>query len=181
MDRPGLDYIRDHPGDWLALEGRKFRLFWNRAEIVDTESQESHEDDSPVLRWLASVAHFGVLAPLSCAGVLLTWRDWRRLWLFYALIVVYLLSVMAFYVLARYRLPVVPLLIVFAAAAVARSSSLVTDWRTVRRISFAGIAGVFMCRRCRGLFERASGFSRYHARRHISECRRRLPGSRTSR
>jgi tetratricopeptide (TPR) repeat protein len=135
-----FDYIRGHPADWLALEARKFRLFWNRTELVDTESQESHEDESPILRWLASVAHFGVLAPLSCAGVLLTWHDRRRLWLLYALIGVYLLSVMAFYVVARYRLPVVPLLIVFAAAAVARSISLAA--RRTRPISAVEIAGV---------------------------------------
>ena len=60
-----LDYIRTNPRDWLALEARKLRLLTNVTEAIDTESQESYEDDSPPLRLVARVAHFGVLLPLS--------------------------------------------------------------------------------------------------------------------
>ena len=40
--------------DWLALVGRKFALLWNRGEMLDTESQESYEEVSPVLRVLGA-------------------------------------------------------------------------------------------------------------------------------
>jgi tetratricopeptide (TPR) repeat protein len=123
-----LHDIRTRPADWLALEARKLRLLLNATETIDTESQESHEDYSPLLWLLGHVANFGVLAPLAALGVWLTWSDRRRLWLLYGMIVVYALSVLAFYVVARYRLPLVPLLIVFAAAAIVRGRVTLTTW-----------------------------------------------------
>jgi tetratricopeptide (TPR) repeat protein len=135
--RLAFDYIRSHPTDWLRLEARKFRLFWNRIEIVDTESQESYEEYSPVLRFLGRVWHFGVLAPLACLGLWITWSNRRSLWLVYAMAIVYSISVLAFYVVARYRLPLVPFLILFAAAAVTRGRLFV-----VTRARPALVAGV---------------------------------------
>jgi tetratricopeptide (TPR) repeat protein len=115
-----LDDIVSEPARWLALESRKFRLLWNVTEVIDTESQESHEDYSPLLRLVGHVAHFGLLAPLACLGVWLTWGERRLLWPLHAMIVAYALSLLAFYVVARYRLPLVPFLVIFAAAAVVR-------------------------------------------------------------
>jgi tetratricopeptide (TPR) repeat protein len=136
-----LQYIRTQPTEWLALEARKLRLLLNVTEVVDTESQESHEDYSWLLRLLGHVAHFGVLAPLACLGVWLTWGDRQRLWLLYGMTVVYAASVLAFYVVARYRLPLVPLLIIFAAAAIARSRLFVPT-RLPRPATVACAAGV---------------------------------------
>ena len=133
-----LDYIRSHPTAWMRLEARKFRLLWNRVEIVDTESQESHEEYSPVLRLLGRVWHFGVLAPLACLGLWITWSDRRSLWLVYAMAAVYTISVLAFYVVARYRLPLVPFLILFAAAAVARARTFLATHARARTIAGAG-------------------------------------------
>jgi tetratricopeptide (TPR) repeat protein len=118
-----LKYIAAHPVDWLALEGRKFRMLWNRAEIVDTESEESHEGYSLPLWLLGHVFHFGLLAPLACLGAWATWGERRRLWPLYALVGAYALSALAFYVVARYRLPLVPFLIIFAAVALGRGAS----------------------------------------------------------
>jgi tetratricopeptide (TPR) repeat protein len=121
-----LDYIRSHPVDWMRLEVRKFRLLWNDAEILDTESQESHEDYSPVLFLLARVARFGVLMPLACLGLWISWGDRRRLWLLYVMTAAYSMSVLAFYVVARYRLPIVPILMMFGGLAVVRGRAFVS-------------------------------------------------------
>jgi tetratricopeptide (TPR) repeat protein len=59
-----------------------------------------------------------LLGPLAIAGLVLGWRQRRRLWLLYGLSGAYLLSVAAFFVLGRYRQPAVSLLLVFAAGAV---------------------------------------------------------------
>lgn len=118
-----LGYIRTQPLDWLALEARKLRLLWNATEVIDTESQESHAEYSPLLRVLGHVAHFGVLAPLALLGVWITWGERHRLWLLYAMLGTYALSVLAFYVVARYRLPIAPFLVVFAAAALVRGAA----------------------------------------------------------
>jgi tetratricopeptide (TPR) repeat protein len=118
--RRALEYIRMNPLNWLALEARKMRLLSNAAEVIDTESQESHEDYSLPLRLLSRVAHFGVLLPLACLGIWITWSERRRLSLLYAMGAVYAISLLVFYVVARYRLPLALFLILFAAAGLIR-------------------------------------------------------------
>lgn len=116
-----IQYIRTQPRNWLTLERRKFVLLWNVSEVIDTESQEAYADYSPPLWLTIHVVNFGVLAPLALVGVWITWRDGPRLWLLYSMVACYAVSVLAFYVVARYRLLLVPFLVVFAAAALVRA------------------------------------------------------------
>ena len=113
-----LDFITSQPGAWAKLMARKVALISNATEIVDTEDQSTHADWSWPLRLAGPIGHFGVLVPLAMLGVIVTWRDRRRLAVLYALIVAYAASVVLFYVFARYRYPLVPLLILFAASGV---------------------------------------------------------------
>jgi tetratricopeptide (TPR) repeat protein len=111
-----VKYVREQPLEWLALLARKTRLLVNSTEIIDTESQESHAEYSLPLGALGRVWHFGVVFPLAVVGMIGCWRERGRLAPLYALAAVYAISVVAFYVVARYRLPLVPLLLPFAAA-----------------------------------------------------------------
>lgn len=138
-----LDYIRGNPREWLVLEGRKVRLLSSATEVIDTESQESHEDESPPLRIMARVSQFGVLLPLACLGIWVTWTDRRRIWLLHAMTAAYALSVLAFYVVARYRLPIVPFLTMFASVALARGRDFLTSRTSVTAtVGAAGLAAV---------------------------------------
>ena len=116
--REALGAIAAQPLRWIALEGRKFRLVWSSTETMDTESQDAYVQWSTVLRVLSPLAHFGILAPLALLGIWITRGEGRRLSLLYVLLVTYTASVLVFYVLARYRYPMVPFLIIFAAAAI---------------------------------------------------------------
>ena len=116
--RRALDYVRTEPVDWLRLTGRKAVLAFNASEVADTEDQLSHADWSVPLRIAGYFWHFGVLAPLAAAGLWLTWSRRRQLLLLYLMLAAYAASVVLFAVMARYRYPLVPLLIPFAAAAV---------------------------------------------------------------
>jgi tetratricopeptide (TPR) repeat protein len=111
-----LGYITSQPVSWLKLTGRKILLLFNRTEMLDTEAQESYAEFSVVLRVLGWFTHFGLLMPLAFAGVIATWPDRRRLSIVYALAFAYAASVVMFFVFARYRYPLVPFLILFAAA-----------------------------------------------------------------
>ena len=110
-----LGYITSQPLDWLQLTGRKILLLLNRTEMLDTESQESYAEWSAPIAVLSWVAHFGLLVPLAALGLIVTVND-RRLWILHALAITYALSVVMFFVFARYRYPLVPFLILFAAA-----------------------------------------------------------------
>jgi tetratricopeptide (TPR) repeat protein len=127
--RQALEYITSHPLDWVRLMGRKFVLLWNAREAVDTESQYTHAEWSLPLSMTGWIAHFGVLVPLAVVGLWASWTERRRLWVFYALGVAYSASVLVFYVFARYRLPLVPILMLFAARGVVAIPGLVRNLR----------------------------------------------------
>ena len=116
--RRALDFITTQPGRWLALVARKAALLVNATEMLDTESQDSHAEYSWVLRVGGWVGHFGLLVPLALAGAVLAWRERARIGILYLMTIVYGASVVMFYVFARYRFPLVPLLLLFAAAGV---------------------------------------------------------------
>jgi tetratricopeptide (TPR) repeat protein len=128
------DYIRSDPAGWLALMTRKGRLLVSATEIIDTESQESHAEYSVVLRALGPIWHFGIALPLAIVGAWSLWTARRRLWPLYWMTGAYATSVVIFFVVARYRMPLVPFVLLFAAAGLGSIVSIVSrhesrDWR----------------------------------------------------
>jgi len=126
--------IRADPAAWVGLMGRKFLMVWNRYEVADAESQYVYAADSFVLRCLGRVWHLGVLGPLAAVGLIGTWSERRRLWVYYVLIASMAAAVALFYVMARYRHPLVLLLIPFAAA------GCFEVWRLAGRRAWAPLA-----------------------------------------
>jgi len=112
-----LAYIEAQPGNWLRLLSFKWWLVWHGREIEDSDDFYIYQGWSWLLAFLAWFSHFGTLAPLAAVGVFCTIRQWRQVWLLYAMIFSLALSVAAFYVFGRYRFPLVPLLSLFAGAA----------------------------------------------------------------
>lgn len=135
-------FITSQPGAWLALMARKTALLVNAAEAVDTESQESYAEWSWPLRALGWLMHFGVLVPLALVGVWATWDDRRRLAVFYAVALAFAASTIAFYVFARYRYPLVPILVLFASAGLAAIPRLRTTVPRPRLIAAAVVVVV---------------------------------------
>jgi Flp pilus assembly protein TadD len=109
-----LTEIRAEPWAAIALFARKLAMTFNAAEISDTETQEVYAESSGLLRALR-LFDFGVLLGLATFGAVVTRHDWRRLSILYALAATYALTVATFYVLARYRFPLVPILMLCAA------------------------------------------------------------------
>jgi 4-amino-4-deoxy-L-arabinose transferase-like glycosyltransferase len=111
-------FVREHPERALQLALERARLFWNRFEPWDVRSFTVSRGVS----WVTSLPlpGFGLIAPLALTGIALSAARWRRLAPLYGLILVYFASGVLFVSLSRYRVPVVPLLAVFAGAALAR-------------------------------------------------------------
>ena len=94
---------------------RKFRLFWHAFEIpvsVDIHFYGAHSR----LSYL-NLFGFGIVAPLALVGLAWNWHRWRQYGLLYGFGLSYLVSSLLFTVCARYRLPAVPFLMLFAAEA----------------------------------------------------------------
>ncbi|HWN81069.1 MAG TPA: tetratricopeptide repeat protein, partial [Candidatus Udaeobacter sp.] len=116
----GWDYLRAHPGAALRLYGRKLASFWNSFEVGRDENVYAGRRHSPllsVLLWRAGPIGFpfGIVAPLALAGLLVTFslRDRSRL-LLYLFLLAGMATVLLFFVTARYRLAIAPILILFA-------------------------------------------------------------------
>jgi len=118
-----FDDIRAHPLAWLVLVGRKLLMTVNAGEFSDTESMQEYALYAPILRGLQWIG-FGLILPLAAAGLWFTRERWRRLALLYGVAASLVMSVAAFYVFSRYRFPLVPVLLLFAGAAIVRLPAL---------------------------------------------------------
>ena len=106
--------IREAPGRWIALLVQKSFMVINRYEVPDVDSLEIHREKSAPLK-LSSVWNFGFLFPIGVFGLFASRGRWRDHVLHYVLIAMMIAAVVGFFILGRYRFPLVPLLIPFAA------------------------------------------------------------------
>jgi tetratricopeptide (TPR) repeat protein/4-amino-4-deoxy-L-arabinose transferase-like glycosyltransferase len=125
----GLAFVKSQPGRWLRLAGHKAALAFNATEMSDTEDQYTYAEWSQVLKLPGWLLHWGTLWPLSILGLVLTWPHRRRLSILYLLFLVYALTLIVFFVIGRYRIPLVPIVILFGASALISLKDL---WRGVR-------------------------------------------------
>jgi len=143
-----LDFVAHHPLEAAALTGRKALLFWGPKEISDSKVVHFEKRYAPALRYLPGF-------PLALAGfivgVALWLRDRRQgtdddggarfdvALAAVLFILAYFASVLPFFISGRYRVPVVPFLLLFAAYAVWR----VFEFARTRAFRSAGLwAGI---------------------------------------
>jgi 4-amino-4-deoxy-L-arabinose transferase-like glycosyltransferase len=107
--------IFDHPTQWLFAEARKFLAFWIGFEPNDNVSYHVSREFSPLLRF--PLPSFGFVSAMGLLGMCASMRDRKKFMLLYLMAVGSFLSVFVFLVLSRYRLTIVPILILFSALA----------------------------------------------------------------
>jgi 4-amino-4-deoxy-L-arabinose transferase-like glycosyltransferase len=129
-----VEAIAKNPGRWLRLEVRKLLLFWNAREVWNNQSIDVIRDFSWVLR--VPLLPFAAIAPLALLGLGLARSRFSELFAMYAMVAVFLATGLLLFVLARYRVGVVPILLIFAAYAV---TTLVRRVRE-RRFAILGLA-----------------------------------------
>jgi tetratricopeptide (TPR) repeat protein len=115
----GVKFIFDQPWQWFKLTSRKAAYFWTGVEVTNNEDTYYFTRFSNLLgllMWQKIIAFpFGIICPLALAGIIVSRKHWRKLLLLYGFIFFYMASVVAFFVCARYRMPVIPVLLIFAA------------------------------------------------------------------
>jgi tetratricopeptide (TPR) repeat protein len=117
--------IREQPGHFLRLLLRKARLLCLRTEVMDAEALEVYRDESKSLGALWPLANFGFLLPLAALGLVRA-RPARGAALRLALCAACLgLSIVLFFVTARFRVGLVPFLAPLAGAGLVELPALV--------------------------------------------------------
>ncbi|MHC4662662.1 MAG: glycosyltransferase family 39 protein [Planctomycetota bacterium] len=144
--KKGFAYVAENPGDAFKLQLRKIALFWEDYEVPDNQSVYFMKRYS----WLLALLYtpFGILAALASAGMILAWPRRHEISLLYLGLAAYFASIVPFFVVARYRLPAVPLLAVFAAVCIVRVIDILrrrTLEEKVRLKNRAVIIGVLIC------------------------------------
>lgn len=121
-------WILDSPAAYAGLIGKKFMQLINGHEIMRNQDIYLFREDSLVLKallWERLISFpFGLLLPLAMMGIIIclkSFREKKRILLFLAASTVfYSLFMIMFFPASRYRLPMVMLLIFFAAPAISR-------------------------------------------------------------
>ncbi len=112
------EYIRTQPFDYMSLLFKKTFLFWHGDEVGRNQDIYFWRKYSSLLAatlWKWGVAFpFGIVGPLALLGLGLVVRQ-QGFSLPVVFVGVYALSVIAFFATARYRIPIVPVLLLFAA------------------------------------------------------------------
>lgn len=122
------DFIRGQPGKFLVLSGLKLSLFWSRWEISNNKDIYFWTQKfTPIVKLLP--IGFGLVGPLGIVGLVVCWRRRGELFPLWGFVVVYMVSVVLFFCTARYRMPVVPPLILLAVNAVFQGVTAVKQGR----------------------------------------------------
>lgn len=109
-------HIAAYPGFASKVMLKKLTLFWSDLEVPDAWDMYHLARYSPVLA--LPLLGMGSLLPLALLGAISGFRGRREVRLLAGFVVVYSLSVIAFFVFSRYRLHAVPALTVLAASAI---------------------------------------------------------------
>ena len=128
--------IAEAPGAWVWLTGRKWFELVNAVEIPRNANLYAERELSSVLwllLWPGPIAFPGALFfPLALLGLALDRHAWRERFPPFAFVLPRALFVVAFFVAARLRLPLIPVLSLFAAYAAVWLFDRVRAWEPTR-------------------------------------------------
>ncbi len=126
-----MEFIREHPARALKLVAIKAALFWGPEEVGSNKVVDLEKAHSVTLRYLPGFALPFSLAIFGLVQFIRTRRreqqatsDERRptevAWLAVLFVLVYFASYLPFFVVGRYRVPVIPFLFLFGAYGLSR-------------------------------------------------------------
>jgi len=110
-----FDFMRENPRRELVLLMRKTAMFFNGYEVPQIESYDVARQDHSALRIL--FVNFWMLISLGLVGMAYSIKDWRRHFLLCGYVLAFAASVIAFFITARYRAQIAPILALYAAHA----------------------------------------------------------------
>jgi len=143
--RVGFNEIQADLSGFISRTMRKAVLFWNRIEISSNRDLYYHGRCFPligVLMWIG----FPVALPLALVGLYSGWqlKGVRLLGLF---VLVYFLSVMPFFVNARFRHPLTPIIFILTSGGIITLIDLIKQKKAIRKwvgMTIAFVIGIIL-------------------------------------
>jgi len=120
-------FVREHPREFLRLTLRKALLFWGPVEVAHNKEVHYDRIQSPLLRRLPG--SFPLVLALGLVGLAVLaaerWREgksprWDMAVLVVGVVLAYFASVLPIFAAARYRVPVIPFLLLFGSYGIVR-------------------------------------------------------------
>jgi len=108
----------EHPQAMAFLFARKLYFFFCSFQVPNNFDYNLFKDFSFLLH--GPLSNFGLLSALGLVGFVLAFREHQQLWLLYCYAIGMTGAVILFFVLARYRIPVIPYFAIFSGVAVDR-------------------------------------------------------------
>ncbi|MCX7919681.1 MAG: tetratricopeptide repeat protein [bacterium] len=170
--RKAGEFMLNHPCQALKLFARKLLLLLNAYEVPNHQNYYYIRTEfAPLLNFMP--VGFWFIAPLAFAGIVWQMKSGCNLVgkLYGSFLVCYTVSLLLFFVTERYRLPMVPFLIAFAAMAIDAIRRTVPSWRAYIfwgiTLLISGIVVFLPVQRFRYSFDRIAVGTKYfnHARR----------------
>src|SRR5205814_10539671 len=122
-------FIEERPLSWLRLLALKFRNFWNAFQYDDLSIITILREQGITVPGI----YFGIIAALALPAMVLAWNQAQLSRWVTAAILLHLLAILAVFTTERYRLPVVPGLLIFA------SYGAVTFWQKLAAHNFGPV------------------------------------------
>lgn len=112
-----LSFIKEEPLSWFKLLLKKIFIFINSYEPPQNENIYFYKKYIGILT--LPLFSFGIIVPLGLLGLWFSHREWKNknILLLYLFIISYIISTIPFFITARYRIPVIPYFVIFAAYA----------------------------------------------------------------
>ncbi|RJP60318.1 MAG: tetratricopeptide repeat protein [Candidatus Auribacter fodinae] len=131
----GQSFIITHPYSYIRLLLKKLTLFFQGAEIADFRNITFFERFSSIMR--LPLVTYQFIIPLAILGLIITRKQRGDISILRYFIISNLISVILYFVNSRYRLPAVPVFIIFAAYALKSIAEKIRE-KDVKRV--AGLA-----------------------------------------
>lgn len=128
-----LERIRHDPWGFVSVLLSKAVWLVQAEEVRDNHSYYFFQERSRLLAWLPG---FGLLGPLALCGLVTAWRGRPRPWLLTGYLVLMAGTVVIALMGMRYRMPLIPVLAVFAGLGAARL------WELARRRTWRPLAAL---------------------------------------
>jgi 4-amino-4-deoxy-L-arabinose transferase-like glycosyltransferase len=137
------EFFRTEPRRAVALLGKKLLWTFNDRELPNTGDIEWQTAHSWLFRAPIVLPGFGFVLPLALAGGLVLGREWRKSVPLAALLAIGIGTPLVLFTNARFRMPMVPALVVLAAVALDRLPGMARAWRRdAVRVLAAAVAAI---------------------------------------